>query len=74
MLFPLLVFFLGGCHSKLNSHYREFMLSGIEKIYAEQSTREFCYCFLNGITKGQLSFETGNIFSKPINDKMLNKT
>ena len=49
------------------------MQSGIEKIYGDQLTPDFCYCFASGRTKGQPPFETGNICSKPIIEKMLNE-
>ena len=68
---PLLLFLLIGCNSERKSKYNECMESGIEKLYGEKLTPDFCECFSDSLTRGKLPFEAGNTCSKPIIEKML---
>ena len=71
LVFPLLLLLLFGCNSGRKSKYNDCMESGMEKLYGDTLTPEFCKCFADGLTRDNSPFAVGNRCSRPIIQKML---
>ncbi|WP_164923223.1 MULTISPECIES: hypothetical protein [Prochlorococcus] len=62
------------CQSERKSKYKECMNSGMEELYGENLTPDFCECFTEGQMVGESPFETGNRCAKPIIEEIFNNS
>ncbi|AAP99733.1 Predicted protein [Prochlorococcus marinus subsp. marinus str. CCMP1375] len=74
LLTPILLVFMTSCQSERKSKYKECMNSGMEELYGENLTPDFCECFTEGQMVGESPFETGNRCAKPIIEEIFNNS